>query len=255
MKTIETERLILRAWSPEDAEQMFEYARTPLVGPAAGWKPHASIDETRDYLQHTIEKGDTWALVLKSEARVIGSVGLHRKDLETAREIGYVMHPDYWGNGYMTEAVKAVTRFAFDELHLDLIQVGHFPENARSRSVIQKCGFQYEGTLRRSYEIYDGTVKDECRYSMTREEWEAGVSEKPAYAFVQNRACAYFPCHKTNDPEHFNCLFCYCPLYRRKDCGGNPVYLSNGIRDCSNCTVPHFHYDRIISKLTERTEE
>ena len=255
MKTIETTRLLLREWRPDDAEAMVAYARSPLVGPAAGWKPHESIDETREYLQHTSEKGDTWALVLKSENRVIGSVGLHDKGIPAAREIGYVMHPDYWGNGYMTEAVKAVLDFAFDELKLDIIHIAHFPENTRSRSVIQKCGFLYEGTLRRSYQIYDDSIKDECRYSMTREEWEKGASEKPAYAFVQNRACAYFPCHKTNNPEHFNCLFCYCPLYRYRDCGGNPSFLPNGIKDCSNCTVPHFHYDHVLKKLMEGTDE
>ena len=185
MKTIETERLILRAWTIDDAPELFAYAKNPLVGPAAGWKPHSSIDETREYLSHTIEKDETWALVLKSEHRVIGSVGLHHRDVETVREIGYVMHPDYWGNGYMTEAVKAVIRFAFEDLRLDIVQIGHFPENARSKSVIRKCGFQYEGTLRRSYKIFDGTVKDDCRYSMTREEYESGAVEKPAYTFVR----------------------------------------------------------------------
>lgn len=255
LKTIETERLILREWTLDDAAEMYEYAKNPLVGPTAGWKPHESIDESREYLRHTMEKDETWALVLKPENRVIGSVGLHHKDVDSVREIGYVMHPDHWGKGYMTEAVKAVIRFAFENYPIDIIQIGHFPENARSRSVIRKCGFQYEGTLRRSYRIYDGSVKDECRYSMTKEEFEAGAAEKPAYAFVQNRACEYFPCHKTNDPEHFNCLFCYCPLYRMKDCGGNPSYLENGLKDCSGCTVPHFHYDRILKKLMEREEK
>jgi Zn-finger protein len=162
-----------------------------------------------------------------------------------------VLHPNYWGNGYMTVAVKAALRFAFEDLQLIAVRVCHNVNNARSRNVIQRCGFRYDGTLRRDRQCYDGTVRDTCYYSMTREEWESGASEKPAYAFVQNRACAYFPCHHTNDPEHFNCLFCYCPLYRMENCGGNPSYLSNGIKDCSNCTVPHFHYAHVIKKLTE----
>ena len=251
MKTIETDRLILRAWTPEDAEAMYDYARSPLVGPPAGWKPHESIDETKQYLAQTMQDDDTWALVLKAQNRVIGSVGLHRTRVDSVREIGYVMHPDFWGNGYMQEAVKAVLRFAFRELNLCAVRVRHNPDNSRSRSVIQRCGFQYEGTIRRESTNYDGTVRDTCSYSMTREEWEKGASEKPAYAFVQNRACAYFPCHKTNDPEHFNCLFCFCPLYRNENCGGNPHYLANGVKDCSGCTVPHYRYNYIIKKLTE----
>ena len=255
MKTIETERLLLRAWTPDDAEDMFEYARSPLVGPNAGWKPHESIEETKEYLAFAIEKDDTWALVLKAENRVIGSVGLHATEVDSVRELGYVMHPDYWGNGYMSEAVKGVVRFAFEEMQLIAVRVQHNPTNARSRNVIQRSGFRYDGNIRRSHQIFDGTVRDACSYSMTREEWESGITEKPSYAFMQNRACAYFPCHETNDPEHFNCLFCYCPLYRFDNCGGNPQYLSNGIKDCSNCTVPHFHYDYIIRKLREGADQ
>lgn len=255
MKTIETERLILRAWTPDDAAEMFEYAKSPLVGPAAGWKPHESIEETKEYLAQTMQDDDTWAIVAKDQNRVIGSVGLHKTKVDSVREIGYVMHPDFWGNGYMKEAVLGVLRFAFEELCLIAVRVRHNPNNTRSRGVIQGVGFQYEGTLRRSHQNFDGTVKDACSYSMTREEWEEGVSEKPAYAFVQNRACAYFPCHTTDDPEHFNCLFCYCPLYRYQNCGGNPSYLVNGIKDCSNCKVPHYHYDYIVKKLTEGDKE
>ena len=58
--------------------------------------------------------------------------------------------------------------------------------------------------------------------------------------FFQNKACEFFPCHRNVAEEDFNCLFCYCPLYLLgKDCGGNFVYLSNGIKSCENCTLPH----------------
>lgn len=61
-----------------------------------------------------------------------------------------------------------------------------------------------------------------------------------SFAFFQNTACEFFPCHKTEKPEDFNCLFCYCPLYvLGRDCGGNFTYTENGIKDCSACMVPH----------------
>ena len=64
--------------------------------------------------------------------------------------------------------------------------------------------------------------------------------EECAYSFTQHTACEFFPCHKTGHPEDFNCLFCYCPLYALGDkCGGNFVYTENGVKDCSNCLVPH----------------
>ena len=72
------------------------------------------------------------------------------------------------------------------------------------------------------------------------------------YKFFQHKNCEYFPCHKTANPENFNCLFCYCPLYALgKDCGGNFTYTNEGIKDCSNCLVPHQkgNYDKILEKL------
>jgi hypothetical protein len=77
------------------------------------------------------------------------------------------------------------------------------------------------------------------------EEWEQN------YAFTQNRSCEYFPCHKIKDENSFNCLFCYCPLYLIPECGGNFTLLKNGVKDCSNCLLPHRKesYDYIISKL------
>ena len=63
---------------------------------------------------------------------------------------------------------------------------------------------------------------------------------KNSYRFFQNKSCEYFPCHKVKDSSEFNCLFCYCPLYALGDnCGGNCTYIKEGIKDCSNCLVPH----------------
>ena len=71
------------------------------------------------------------------------------------------------------------------------------------------------------------------------------------YKFFNHKDCEYFPCHKTNDPDNFNCLFCYCPLYDK--CGGNFRYTDNGIKDCSNCFLPHRrdNYDYIIRKFQD----
>ena len=63
--------------------------------------------------------------------------------------------------------------------------------------------------------------------------------QKNDHSYFANTACAYYPCHKTA-AEEFNCLFCYCPLYALgTDCGGNFVFLENGVKDCSACTIPH----------------
>ena len=57
--------------------------------------------------------------------------------------------------------------------------------------------------------------------------------------YFENRNCEYFPCHK-HDGDAFNCLFCYCPLYALgENCGGSFAYTDKGIKDCSNCMIPH----------------
>ena len=71
------------------------------------------------------------------------------------------------------------------------------------------------------------------------------------YKFVQNRKCEYFPCHKVENKEDFNCLFCFCPLYMLKDkCGGNLKY-TNDVKDCSDCLIPHSKgaYKYVMSKM------
>ena len=77
---------------------------------------------------------------------------------------------------------------------------------------------------------------------------------KNSYRFFQNKRCEYFPCHSMM-PGHkrdFNCLFCYCPLYNLEDCGGCYTLPPRGIKDCSLCLLPHFHYDVIISQLKQQ---
>ncbi len=77
------------------------------------------------------------------------------------------------------------------------------------------------------------------------------------YDFSQNKQCEYFPCHKGANPETFSCLFCYCPLYALGDkCGGHFKYTENGIKDCSDCLIPHRreNYDRIMEKMSDIIE-
>lgn len=80
---------------------------------------------------------------------------------------------------------------------------------------------------------------------------------KPDHTFFQNTACEYFPCHETEHPELFNCLFCFCPLYALGErCGGNFRYTEKGDKSCSLCTVPHRpeNYEYILSRYPEIAE-
>lgn len=72
-----------------------------------------------------------------------------------------------------------------------------------------------------------------------------------SYKYFKNNKCEYFPCHNTANIDNFNCLFCYCPLYTFEECNGNYTILENGIKDCSQCLIPHKQYEFIVSKLIE----
>ncbi len=77
------------------------------------------------------------------------------------------------------------------------------------------------------------------------------------YSFFQHRDCEYFPCHKTERPEDFSCLFCYCPLYALGDkCGGAFRYNVRGIKDCTLCLFPHRreNYPKVVERFQEIAE-
>ena len=151
---IETERLVLRPWRESDLHDLYEYAKVYGVGQMAGWMPHKSIEESKRILHFFMGEKKTFALELKENGKVIGSLGLEEMDTDPVdgeqygRELGYVLSKDYWGRGLMPEAVQAVIGHCFDVLKLDYVTCGHFHRNDRSRRVIEKTGFVFFGESR-----------------------------------------------------------------------------------------------------------
>ena len=179
--TLETERLILRMWSKKDAAALYEYAKNPNVGPHAGWKPHESVRESRMIISELFLTNMCWAIVDKESGKVIGSIGLEVDKIRTdvkSKEMGYSLSENYWKKGIMTEAAKCIIKHAFENLKLDVLMIRTGDANLRSQRVIEKCGFVYEGTLRRAYKIYDGSIREVRSYSMLKEEYEALYGEK-----------------------------------------------------------------------------
>ncbi len=182
MKTLETERLLLRPWRGSDLVDFHEYCVDPEVGPNAGWKPHESMEESKKILESFVNcneaKDAERALVLKESEKAIGSLGLFvrpgHEEMGEGREIGYVLSHAYWGQGLMPEAVRRVIRFAFEEEGLGYLTVSHFAFNARSRRVIEKCGFRYEKTSKNSWTNFSGEKIDELHYLMTRGDYFSG---------------------------------------------------------------------------------
>ena len=177
---LETERLILRNFKESDLEDYWEYVQMENVGPRAGWPAYTDKEKARERLIYETSKPTQFALVLKSENKVIGSVELMEctKDRysnleieEGAKEIGAVLSEKYWGHGYMPEAVKEVMRYAFTELDVQIIYCSHAKANINSSRLQDKCGFKIISELP-NYRIWvDGNPTDLVERKMTREEY------------------------------------------------------------------------------------
>ena len=111
---METKRLILRKWTEEDAENLYKYAKDPDVGPAAGWPPHKSIEESRAVIRDVFNGAECYAICEKENNQAIGAVELKLKghtdmtDREDECELGYWLGKPFWGKGYMPEAAAAL---------------------------------------------------------------------------------------------------------------------------------------------------
>lgn len=175
MKTLTTERLILREWKLSDVKDLYEYAQHPQVGPSAGWAPHKSEEESLEIIKMFLRDNNVYALELKSEKKVIGGLGLHEvtpeKEGITQKEIGYVLNPAYWGRGLIPEAVKKVIDYSFTELNIDILWCGHFSDNHKSRRVNEKCGFQYQLTKDHEVSYPEGKIVSFLMYCLQKEDY------------------------------------------------------------------------------------
>ncbi len=153
---METERLKFRAIKRSDDADIYEYSSNPETSRFLLWEPHGSIAYTRRFIEAILTKykiGEyhDWAIVTKNGNKMIGTCGFTRIDQANGVvEIGYVINPDYWGNGYATEAARKVMRFAFDELLVNRVEAKFMFGNDASLKVMSKIGMKFEGYLRES---------------------------------------------------------------------------------------------------------
>ncbi len=173
-KTIETERLILRRFTVEDAGDMFEnWASDPEVTKFLTWPAHTSEDVTKTLLADWVtryENGEyfNWAMELKETGKVIGNISVVKLNENTeAADIGYCMSRAYWGRELMPEALKAVMDFLFDKVGLNRVAACHDVNNPKSGRVMDKAGMKQEGILRAAGKNNQG-ICDEVWHAMIR---------------------------------------------------------------------------------------
>jgi RimJ/RimL family protein N-acetyltransferase len=139
---METERLILRPWNKEDAFALYEIAKEEEVARPCGWIAHTSVLESLACIQTIYTSPLCFAITLK-DGTIIGAIELKETNRKDEKEIGYFIGKDFWGHGYMPEAVKFLSDYAFNDLHINVLKICYYEGNDRSKRVAEKCGFHY----------------------------------------------------------------------------------------------------------------
>ena len=162
---METERLIIRRWTLEDAESLFDYAKDPEVGPVAGWPAHKTNGK------------EAYALALKESNEAIGAIELKLRgntkltDRDDECELGYWLGKKFWGRGLMPEAAREILRHAFCDLGMTKVWCGYYTGNEKSKRVQEKCGFIPQKVIRDEYLPLMDEKRDVNVNLLTREEF------------------------------------------------------------------------------------
>lgn len=175
---VETDRLYLRQRTNADAEDIFAYARLPEVTIPAGFPAVETVADELYYIEQiymsnlakeNIPSG--YGITLKGTDKVIGSIDFNHRHGDKVLEMGYILHPDYWGQGIVPEAGRAMLKVGFELLGLDKIILICYDYNQQSQAVARKLGFTLETV---SEEIQDpaGRVCRDETWGLRREEWE-----------------------------------------------------------------------------------
>lgn len=168
-----TQRLSLRQIEQRDAEDMFGMLTDEETMRFYG-QPYHSLEEVREYItlrqESYAERRDIrWSITRSDDDRVIGSCGFHHFG-EGRAEVGYILSREYWGQGIMPEALAAILSFGFTEMGLHRIEAIIDISNERSKNLLLKLGFTYEGNLRQRY-LLGGQFLDEHYFGLLRDEW------------------------------------------------------------------------------------
>ncbi len=177
-KTLRTERLTLRRFTPDDAQAMYTgWASDPLVTRFLSWEPHGHIGVTQSILNEWCALYANPAYYhwgIEYEGRLIGGINVVRQsDRHEWADLGYCIGRAWWGRGITAEAAQGVMAYLFTEVGFHRIAIHHAVDNPASGRVADKCGMTLEGILRGESKAPDGAYWDIAVHSILREEWEA----------------------------------------------------------------------------------
>lgn len=168
---LETKRLLLRAITVEDRQAVFGNFSDPDV---ANWffdKPLTMLEQTDEIIRMFLDdaetgKGCTWAILLKEDLHFLGTCSYSNVEPGFQAEIGFDLAKEYWGQGYMMEALSAILDYGFQRMYLSKIIADTYSHNLRARRVLEKLNFQVD-----SIPKGDAIEKDAHIYALLRKDW------------------------------------------------------------------------------------
>ena len=183
MPDLLTDRLRIRKLTMRDAEDIFLYSRDREVARHVLWEAHRSIGDSRAYLRYMLRKyrlhePASWGIEYRATGHIIGTIGyMWIQSDNAAAEVGYSLSRQYWNQGIMTEALKAVIAHSFGSLNLNRVEAQHETTNPASGAVMRKCGMIREGTLR-SRLCNKGRYVDVDLYAILRKDYQRAKGAK-----------------------------------------------------------------------------
>ncbi len=178
MGTITTKHLFLRNWQEGDLQDLYNILTNEDVALPSGLPTMKTPEETRQFLLEPWMKEPTrFAIFLRSNSKLIGYIGIRQPDMDSYSyspeelEIGTFIDVPFWGKGYVPEAIKALEKLAFEELHCTAMWAAYIQGNKRSQRCLEKCGFKFHHTEEDRYMSKLNDKRTEHFLRLTKEEW------------------------------------------------------------------------------------
>lgn len=175
--TLETDRLELIQLNQTHAPHLFKQFSDPKVLRYYGMDPLKTMEQAEKMIEnmnngYTEKRSMRWGIQLKETGEFAGTIGLNNLQLWSRKcEVGYDLYTDYWGKGYVSEALQEVLNYCFNELELSRVGAVTFPDNEASWKLLLKAGFEKEGLLS-NYIFQGGENHDAFVFSITKEAFQ-----------------------------------------------------------------------------------
>lgn len=168
---LEADRIRLRQFTQEDAEDVYEYASDEQTVRYLNWEGISTMEQAHNIIDNFYAEDGIYAIELKESRRCIGCISFKVIPEHEKADFGYVLKRKYWNQGYMTEALKVIIQFGFDELELNRFEAIHYAGNEGSGKVMAKCGLIKEGYGVSELKV-KGSFRDVIHYGITKEQWK-----------------------------------------------------------------------------------